>query len=291
MNSDPDWTLYRTFAAVLENGSLSAAGRLLGMTQPSVSRHIDQLEAALGTKLFLRTHRGMSPTETAERLRPHVETLAAGSAAIRRVVSQTSEVAGTVRLSATEIVGTEYLPPILASIRRAHPAIEIDLSLSHSVEDLLQRQADIAIRMAEPKQLSLVTRRLRDVEVGLYAHSDYLARKGTPETMADLLERDLIGFDTQTATALALAQRYPALNRAAFALRTDSNIAQYAAIKEGYGIGPCHVPLARRTPCLIRVMPEISATSGMWLVMHEDLRATAVCRTVFDALGRGLRDI
>lgn len=291
VNSDPDWTLYRTFAAVLDSGSLSGAARLLGMTQPSISRHIDVLEAALGTKLFLRTHRGMSPTETAERLRPHVETLSASSAAIRRAASQTSEVAGTVRLSATEIVGTEYLPPILATIRRAHPELEIDLSLSNLVEDLLQRQADIAVRMTEPKQQSLVTRRLRDLEVGLYAHRDYLARRGIPESMTELLDHDLIGFDTRTAAARALAQRYPALNRAAFALRTDSNIAQYAAMKAGFGIGPCQEPLARRTPSLVRVLPEISASSGMWLVMHEDLRATAACRAVFDALELGLRDL
>ncbi|WP_254655329.1 LysR family transcriptional regulator [Roseobacter sp. GAI101] len=159
MNSDPDWTLYRTFAAVLDSGSLSGAGRLLGMTQPSVSRHIDLLEAALGSKLFLRTHRGMSPTEAAERIRPHVDILTASSAAIKRAASRTSEVAGTVRISATEVVGTEYLPPILATIRRAHPALEIDLSLSNFVEDLLQRQADIAIRMTEPKQLSRFCRK------------------------------------------------------------------------------------------------------------------------------------
>ncbi|EEB82394.1 transcriptional regulator, LysR family [Roseobacter sp. GAI101] len=291
MNSDPDWTLYRTFAAVLDSGSLSGAGRLLGMTQPSVSRHIDLLEAALGSKLFLRTHRGMSPTEAAERIRPHVDILTASSAAIKRAASRTSEVAGTVRISATEVVGTEYLPPILATIRRAHPALEIDLSLSNFVEDLLQRQADIAIRMTEPKQLSLVTQRLRDLEVGLYAHRDYLARRGVPVSMAELLDHDLIGFDTQTAAARALAQRYPALSQAAFALRTDSNIAQYAAIKAGFGIGPCQEPLARRTPSLVRVLPDISASSGIWLVMHEDLRATAVCRAVFDALELGLRNL
>lgn len=290
MNTDPDWTLYQTFAAVLDCGSLSAAGRQLGLTQPSVSRHIDQLEKVLDTELFLRTHRGMSPTQAAEQLRPHVRSLASTSATILRAVSQINEIAGVVRISASEIVGTEYLPPILARLHRSHPGLEIDLSLSNSVADLLQRQADIAIRLTEPKQLSLVVQRLQDLEVGLFAHIDYLTRHGTPTTLKELVALDLIGFDAQTSDVRALTQQFPALHRGAFALRTDSDLAHYAMIRAGFGIGFCHVPLARRMPTLILVLPEVSASFGVWVVMHEDLRATATCKAVFDALKTELHD-
>lgn len=290
MNSEPDWDLYRSFAAVLREGSLSGAARSLGLTQPSVARHVDALEAAIGTTLFLRTQRGLSPTDAALRLKPHVEALVATSAALLRAAADhAGQVRGTVRISASEVVGVEHLPPILAELRRRHPALGIELVLSNSIDDLLGRQADIAIRMVEPVQQALVTRKVGAVEVGLHARRDYLDRCGVPETMEALAGYDLIGFDAQTPAIRAMAGRYPMLRRRLFALCADSDLAQLAAIRAGFGIGFCQVQVARRSPELVRVLEHDCAIElGLWIVMHEDLRASASCRAAFDALAAGL---
>lgn len=289
MSNDPSWDLFRTFAFVLREGSLSGAARALGMTQPSVARHIDALEAAVGGKLFVRSQRGLSPTDRGLALRPHAESLVATSAALLRAASGAEEVSGTVRITASEVVGAEHLPPILADLRRAHPALAVELVLSNAVSDLLQRQADIAVRMVEPTQQALIARKVGAVTIGFHAHRDYLAARGVPTTARDLLAHDLIGVDTETPAVRAVLGRMPGLTREAFALRTDSDLAQLAAIRAGYGIGVCQVEIARRDPNLVRITPDLfSFELPLWVVMHEDLRGGARYRAVFDALVAGL---
>ena len=141
MNSEPSWDLYRTFHAVLREGSLSGAARRLDMSQPSIARHIDALETALGAKLFLRTPRGLSPTDAALELKPLAERLAATSAALRRTAEGGGgggALSGTVRISASEVVAVEHLPPILARMRQAHPGETIELRpLSPATESII----------------------------------------------------------------------------------------------------------------------------------------------------------
>lgn len=292
MNAEPSWDLYRTFAAVLREGSLSAAARRLGLTQPSVARHIDALEEAVGADLFVRTQRGLSPTDRALALRPHAEALVCASAALLRTASgEAGEVAGTVRVTASEVVGVEHLPPLLARLRRDHPALGVELVLSNAVDDLLQRRADIAVRMVEPAQQALVARRVGAVTLGLHAHRDYLDRRGMPSGLADLASHDLIGVDTETPAVRAVLRHLPGIDRSACALRVDSDVAQLAAIRAGFGVGVCQVEVARRDPALVRVLPGVFGVRlPLWIVMHEDLRTSARCRTVFDALSVGLLD-
>jgi DNA-binding transcriptional LysR family regulator len=289
MSSDPDWALYRTLLAVLDEGSLSAAARSLGLTQPTVARHIDALEAALGADLFVRSQRGLDPTDLARSLRPQTQVMATTAAALLRTASGTlGAVAGTVRISASDVVGIEHLPSILACLRRAHPALMMELSLSDRLDDLLARESDIAVRMTEPTQTALLARRLPSIELGFYAHRDYLERRGTPTNMADLSAHDLIGYDTETPALRAMATRLAPLDRKGFALRADSNLAQLAAIRTGFGIGMCQAPIAQRDPALVRVLPTVALPLPVWIVMHEDLKTSARFRTVFDALATGL---
>ena len=290
MNTGPDWDLYRTFIAVVQEGSLSGAARRLGLTQPTVARHIDALEGAIGTDLFLRSQRGLIPTEMALDLSPYAETLASTAAALMRTASgRAGEVRGSVRVSASEVVGVEHLPPILARLRRRHPSLVVELVLSNAVDDLLRREADIAVRMVEPVQETLVAQRLPPVALGLHAHRAYLERRGTPAAMEDLVGHDLIGFDRETPPIRAIVERFPALDRPAFALRVDSDLAQLAAIRAGFGIGMCQVPVARRDPDLVHVLSNaVTVNLGLWIVMHEDLKTSARCRAVFDALAAGL---
>ncbi|WP_050462675.1 LysR family transcriptional regulator [Herbaspirillum autotrophicum] len=291
---DPGWELYRSFLAVLQEGSLSAAARALGVTQPTIGRHIDALEAALGFALFTRSQHGFKPTEAALALGPHAENLALNAAALLRVASahggDGSAVRGTVRISASEVVGAEVLPPILTALRVAHPQLVIELVLSNRIDDLLLRQADIAIRMLRPTQEALVTRRAGNITLGLHAHRRYLQQHPAPQDMRELGQHALIGFDRETAFIRSFMQATGNLQRAAFALRTDSDLAQLAAIRAGFGIGICQVNLARRDPGLVHLLPQQFVMQlDTWVVMHEDLRGSPRCRITFDALADGLQ--
>jgi DNA-binding transcriptional LysR family regulator len=293
MNDEPSWDLYRTFLHVLRERSLSGAARALDLTQPTVARHIDALEAAVGYDLFLRTQRGLAPTEAAVELGTYAQSLASTSAALMRAASgHASDVRGVVRIGASEVVGIEHLPPILARLRALHPGLTLELVLSDSVEDLLRREADVAVRMVEPAQDALVSRRVGTIPLGFHAHRDYVARRGMPASMEELASHDLIGFDRETPAIRGFLKRYPAIQRGSFALRTDSNVAQLAAIRAGFGIGICQIPLAARSPDLVHVLAEVfSPELGVWIVMHEDLRSSPRCRAVFDALVEGMARI
>lgn len=289
---DPGWDLYRSFLAVLREGSLSGAARALGLTQPTLGRHVEALEGALGLPLFVRSAHGLAPTQAALALRPHAEALEAGAAALLRAASgQDGGVRGPVRVTASEVVGAEVLPPILARMQEAHPGLVFELVLSNRVDDLLRRDADIAVRMVRPVQEALVARRLGRVELGLHARRDYLDRRGTPASLDDLTGHALIGFDQETAFIRGLRQRGVPLEREMFALRTDSDLAQLAAIRAGCGIGVCQAGVARRDARLVRVLPDaFSIGLETWLVMHEDLRASARCQAAYDGLAEGLAE-
>jgi DNA-binding transcriptional LysR family regulator len=286
MSVDPPWDLYRSLHAVLREGSLSGAARALGLSQPTIGRHVDALEAALGRRLFLRSQRGLVATEAARQMLPYLEALAATSAALRRAVAATEgSVGGTVRITASEIVGVERLPPILAALRRRHPGLE----LSNAVEDLLRRDADIAVRMVAPVQEALVARKVGTAELGLYAHAGYLAGRTPPARVGDLAAHDLIGFDRETPALRAFLAGYPWLAAANFAFRAGSDLAQLAAVRAGVGIGVCQVGIAARDPALVRVLPaDFAPGLPTWVVMHEDLRTTPRVRAAFDLLAEHL---
>ncbi|HEY0295329.1 MAG TPA: LysR family transcriptional regulator [Bordetella sp.] len=295
MDNEIGWELYRTFLAVLTEGSLSGAARALGITQPTAGRHIAALEAALDQTLFTRSQTGLMPTEAAQALRGHAETMHATAAALQRAATRHGQgIQGTVRISASEVIGMEVLPPTLARLRQAHPGLRIELAATNRLQDLLHREADIAVRMTAPRQDSLIARRVGSVTIGLYAHPDYLARCGTPAMPADLKQHALIGFDVETPFLRAARTTLPAWmrdawTRDAFALRADSDLAQLAMVRAGCGIGICQVALARRVPPLTRVLPgQVAIPLETWITMHEDLRGNPACKAVFDALVRCL---
>lgn len=285
-----DWDHYRTFLAILEQGSQSAAARALGLTQPTVGRHLDALENAAGKPLFLRSYKGLLPTETALSMRSYAETMAASAAALARAASGNSEnPEGTVRISASEVVGLEVLPPILADLQERYPLVTIELSLSDALEDLLKQQVDIAVRMVEPTQGALVSRKIGGIPIGMFAHRRYLDRHGWPETIEDLSRHRLIGFDRQLTYVREAIKAYPAMAGISFSFRTDSNAAQLAMIRAEGGIGMCQIGLAAHDPDLVQLLPaEFDLQLMTFLVMHENLKMVPRCRVVFDALADGL---
>lgn len=289
---DPSWDLQRSFLAVMREGSLSAAARALGMTQPSLGRHIRTLEARLGITLFTRSPQGLTPTDMAHELRPHAEAMAAAAAAMRRTASAApDELRGTVRLSASEVIGGEVVPAMLATFREQHPGVTVELVLSNTAADLLRKDVDLAVRMVQPTQQALVARKIGAIPLGLYAHRRYLKAHGTPQRIDQLAEHALIGFDHEPAYARAMRPaELEVYTREQFALRTDSDLAALAALRAGFGIGFCQQPLARRDRALVPVLPEaVQLSLPTWLVMHEDLRRSQRHRTLFDYLAEAMR--
>ena len=289
-SKDPGWELYRSLLAVLHQGSLSAAARTLGVTQPTVGRHIVELEQALAVALFTRSPRGLLPTEAARALEPHARAMAvAADTLVRAASGEAGAARGTVRITASEIIGTEVLPKILTSFRERHPAVTIELVLSNRPEDLLRREVDIAVRMLRPTQSALVARPIGRIALGLFAHRRYLHAHGAPRNLDAVRQHSLIGFDRDPYAARLLGQHGMPLTSDLFTLRTDNDLAQLAAIRAGFGIGVCQVGIARREPDFVHVIPDdFGLDLEVWVAMHEDLRATRRMRLMFDHLAAEL---
>lgn len=238
MNSHFDWSLIRSFLAALDHGSLLGAARALGSTQPTLGRHIAELESQLGVVLFERTGRGLLPTEMATRLADSARAME-GSAdkLVRSVSGARADISGTVRITASQPVACFVMPPVLAQMRTALPEVQVELMASNQVSNLLRREADIALRMVQPDQASLVAKRIAKVTLGTYAHRDYLRRRGTPRQIADLLTHELIGGDRDEAILRAFAGFGYPVGREAFAFRTDDLIAYWEAVRAGLGVG------------------------------------------------------
>lgn len=283
-----EWDLFQSLEAVLQAGSLSGAARLRGLTQPTLGRHIEALERRLGGPLFVRSPRGLMPTELALDLRPHLQEMAAAAgAALREGRQGAAALEGAVRLTASEVIGGEVLPSVLARFRHQHPGISVELMLSNETQDLLRREADVAVRMAPPTQSALIVRKVGEVPLQFHATAEYLAANGRPQRLAELADHTLIGFDSPRRLAQMPGVDLP-LTRDMFAFRSDSDLAQLAAIRAGFGIGVCQTPLGRRYG-LERVLPEHTVYRlGVWIVMHEDLKASRRMRAMFDHLVDGL---
>lgn len=287
----PSWELLRTFLEVVRDGSLSGAARRLGLTQPTAGRHIDALEAQLGLPLFTRSPHGLIPTSAALDLVPHAEAMAAAAAALQRAASgEAATERGTVRITASEMMGCEILPAILARFRRKHPRIELELVLSNRNQDLLRRDADIAVRMNRPTQKALLTRRIGKTMIGLYAHRDYVAEYGTPKSTEELSGHCLIGFDRDDRSFRSVGSLATLVTREQFGFRCDSDPAQFAALCAGMGIGGCQHLLALQRPELVPVLPkDLQFSLEVWLAMHENLKATRRVRLLFDHLADHLK--
>ena len=286
MKSVPGWELYRSFLAVVRDGSLSRAARALALTQPTLGRHIDALEAALDLPLFTRSQHGLTPTAAALAFIPHAEAMATAAEALMRAASGAAEEErGTVRLTASDIVGGALLPPILARFQEHHPGIILELALSNRTEDLLRRDADIAIRMVRPVQAALIARRIGTISLHLYAHRRYVQQRGLPDSLASLASHTLIGFDRDDSAVRRFAVAGVAVTRELFGFRCDNDLAQLAALRAGVGILACQDLIAARDPDLVPMLAsELSFELEMWLAMHEDLRASRRVRLLYDHL-------
>ena len=282
-----DWTLWRAFLATVDTGSLSAAAARTGATQPTLSRHIRELETMLGVSLFRRTVKGLEPTEAALGLVDDARVMGAAAEALALKAQGRSEtLSGTVRITASQVVATLILPEIVAALRREEPLIQIEIVASDTAQNLLRRDADIAIRMFDPTQGSLIARKLGDTEIGLFGAVSYLERMGMPRSLDDVMRHDVIGFDRAEDILKGYAAHGFPVTRTHFPVRCDDQVVYWHLLLAGAGLGFAQVILGEAQPNLRRLdigmrVPPLP----VWLVMHEEVRANARIRRIADRVG------
>jgi DNA-binding transcriptional LysR family regulator len=288
--ADFDWRLVRSFLAVLDAGSVTAAARASGARQPTLSRHVAELEAQLGAPLFERTGRGVVPTgaalaivDAARRMEDAALALGRGLATARSLTR------GVVRVTTSQVAATWLLPEVLARLQREHPEIEIELVASNELTNLLRREADIAVRMVRPVQQSLIARKLGEIEIVAAAHKSYLAKAPPLHDAADLRRHRLIGYDRDDTIIRGAAKTGLALTRADFALRTDDQVVYGRLVAEGAGIGFVARYNLRYWPGVVAVLPTLVAGAlPCWLAVHREIRSNPLVRTVYDFLARAI---
>ena len=288
-----DWRLVRSFLAVLDAGSLMGAARALRAHQPTLSRHVAELEAQLGAPLFERTGRGVQPTPTALAIAESARQMEQGAEAMARTLAgRRNQATGTVRITTSMVAATYLLPPVLAALHRAEPDIQLELIASNQITNLLRREADIAVRMVRPEQTSLVARKLGNVGVGAYAHESYLQRAGTPREPADLARHTLIGYARDDLIERGFAAMGLTIGREGFALRTDDQVAYGMLVAQGAGIGFVAHYNVPYWPGVRRVLPQLAIPPlPCWLAVHREIRSSAVVRRVFDYLAGALPQV
>ncbi len=285
--------MVQAFLAVAETGSLSGAARHLGQSQPTIGRHVQATEVALGVRLFDRQPRGMALTEVGAALVEPAQAMrdAAGRLALI-AAGEAEQTGGTIRLAASEFFSHHVLPPVLASLRQQAPGIAIELVASDASENLLFREADIAIRMYRPEQLDILTRHLGDMPLGLFGATSYLDTAGRPENAEDLQRHSLVGYDNNDAIIRGMrALGWPA-DRDWFDIRCDHQTTYWELVRAGCGVGFCQLPTGRGDPTVEQVLPDLPLPPlPVWLACHAKLRRSPRVRLVWDHLARHLRGL
>jgi DNA-binding transcriptional LysR family regulator len=290
-NTGFDWSLVRSFLAVLDHGSLLAGARALRTSQPTLGRHIVELETQLGALLFERTGRGLVPTALALQVREAARAMESAAQDLGRTLSGAQSLtSGTVRITASVPVAVELLPGVLAQLRLQMPELQIEVVSSNQISNLLRREADIAVRMVRPEQGSLVAKKIGNVALGAFAHRNYLARRGVPRQPTDLLRHDLIGSDADTAILQGFRTMGFPVERDSFVLRSDDFMVQWRAVQAGVGVGFCAEYMARNDPQVMRILAgQLSIPPlPMWLAVHREIRTSRRIRAVFDFLADAL---
>ncbi|MGL6109338.1 MAG: LysR family transcriptional regulator [Rubrivivax sp.] len=285
-----DWALVRSFLAVLDAGSLMGAARKLGAQQPTLSRHVAELEAQLGAPLFERTGRGVTPTAAGLTIADAARQMEAGADQLAmQLAGRRDATSGTVRITTSQVAASYLLPPVLAALQRAEPGIQVELVASNQISNLLRREADIAVRMVRPAQSTLVARKLGDIAIGAAAHGSYLEHAGTPRKPQELLMHRLIGYDRDETIERGFARLGLPLPHQAFALRTDDQMAYGRLVAAGAGIGfVAHYNIAH-WPGVQRLLPMLQIPPlPCWLAVHREIRGSKVVRRVYDFLAEAI---
>ncbi len=281
-----DWSLIQSFCFVGELGSLSAAARRLGQSQPTIGRHIKAIEKSLGVELFLRGPRGLLLTPIGQEIYDHAKTMQLAAARLRLTAEgQADEIRGSVRITASVVVSHFILPKIIAKMRQELPELEIELVPSDVAENLIFREADIAVRMYRPTQLDIITRHVADQEIGLFASCDYLDRVGRPASFEELLKLEFVGLDKNDLIIREMRDIGMNVNRDFFPVRCDDQAAHWQLVRAGCGVGGMQTVIGDPDPAVEKIPTNFKLpTLPVWLVAPDALRSNIRIRKVWDRL-------
>ena len=283
MNSVP-WRLIHSYLAVVKLGSLSSAALSLNISQPTISRDIQQLEKQLGVQLFKRTTKGLVATKAGKDLLSTAKQMEHYAYQFERVAfSQSNEIRGDLRISANELIAFYELPKLIEEFRSLYPYISIDLVVDNKESNLNNREADIAFRMFRPKQEDLIAKRLEDIQLGLFASVEYLEKHETPKDLNDLISHTLIGFDKHLEMLDSIISLGIDVKRDTFDIRTDSLLSHIALMRSGVGIGVTHKNIAKQYSELKEVATSLDIPPiQYWLVCHRDIHQNNRIRAFMD---------
>ncbi|GAA6178139.1 LysR family transcriptional regulator [Sulfitobacter pacificus] len=285
-----DWNHLRAFLATVEQGSLSAAARKLGLTQPTLSRQITALEAALDLMLFERNGRHLSLTDAGRELLVHVSEMGGAATRLSLAASgQRSGLGGLVRITASDVTSVHELPQVVRAIRLRAPQITVEVVASNDIENLMQRDADIAVRNVRPEHPNLVARLLRERRGLFYAASSYLDARGRPKTLDDLKQHDWIALGPVPRMHGYMVGMGIPITLENFRIISENGVAAWEMCKAGLGISPMDEEVAAKTPELEKILPEhLHVTYPVWLVTHREIHTSPRIRLVFDLLAEAL---
>lgn len=285
-----DWNQLRAFLQTAESGSLSAAARKLGLTQPTLSRQVAAIEQRLGVTLFERVGKAMALTPTGLDLLEHARAMGAAAESLGLAATGRAQaVEGVVSVSATDIVAAQWLPPLVRQLREQEPGIAIEVIASNALSDLLRREADIAIRHVQPKEPELIARLVREATASFYASADWVRANGHPRSAVEAARLPFVGADRSGQYLAQLRQHGLPLHESNFSCYADHSMSHWALVRQGMGIGAMMDEVARDTPGIVRVLDDVPPVRfPIWLVCHRELRTSRRIRIVFDALARGL---
>lgn len=281
-----DWNQLRAFLETAETGSLSAAARKLGQSQPTLSRQVAALELALGVTLFERVGKAMALTTTGQELLGHARVMGAAAHELGLAATgRSEEVAGVVSVATSDAVAAYLMPKILLHIRQAAPGIQVEVVASDGFSDLLRREADIAIRHVRPEQPELIGRLVRHSSACFYASESWVREHGLPRTAEEAVQHDFIGMDRAGHYLQHMRSKGLQLSSANFRSYADNSVTYWEMVRQGLGIGAIMEEIARETPGMVRVLEDVSPFQlPIWLVTHRELRTARRIRIVFDLL-------
>lgn len=285
-----DWNQLKAFLETADTGSLSAAARKLGLTQPTLSRQVAAIERQMGVTLFERVGKSMSLTPTGIELLEHARAMGAAAEALSLAATGRSQaVGGVVSVSATDAVAAHLLPPMVRRLREQEPGIAIEVISSNALSDLLRREADIAIRHVKPEQPDLIARLIREASASFYASEDWVRIHGHPRNAEDAAHLAFVGADRSGQYLAYLRQHGLPLSEANFSCYAEHSVASWSLVRQGMGIGAMMDEIARETPGVVRVLDDVPRVHfPIWLVSHRELRTSRRIRVVFEALAQGL---
>lgn len=286
----PDWNHIRAFLATATEGSLSAAARALGLTQPTLSRQVAALEEELGVLLFERIGRTLELTQAGVELLDH--TRAMGEAADRFALvadGQSQAIEGDVHITAADVFSVYLLPPMLEKLREVAPQLHINVIASNDIQDLMRREADIALRHVRPDQPDLIARLVGEPKAYYYASPSYLQKHGTPTKVEDLKDHHFIAFGDKQEMVDYLNPHGANLTTANFPLSSKNGIVAWEFCRKGFGIAVMG-DFVGETCDMVRLLPDHEPFSfPMWLVTHRELHTSRKIRLVFDLIADHLK--